>query len=123
MAATIHTFVPRDKPRRDAAPVAALFRDHGPEAHRILRRKLSFLALEVTGASDLIKVRNLADIPQRLWKIGRIARDLGLISLADSALNASLATRDPAFAAIWSRVLRLTEAALDPAHDLRVGSH
>jgi|GEM_PF-3578192 len=123
MAATIHSLVPRENAQRDVAAISALFRDHGADAHHILHRKLSSLVLEVACAADLITARNLEDMPQRIWGISLIARDLGLISLAETAENAGIALRDPAFAALWARVLRLTEATLDPAHDLRAGLH
>lgn len=123
MTATIHTLVPKEQRSEAAESVAAVFRDPAAHSPRVLRRNLSLLALEVTFADDLVIGRDLHGLPARIRGIATMAADLGLATLSDAARNAAGAMSDPAFAALWARVIRLTDAALNPARDLVAGSH
>ncbi|WP_128253221.1 hypothetical protein [Falsirhodobacter deserti] len=116
--AIIHTLTPQDVIRHDPGPVAGIYRDHGGQAARIVRKRLAALALETAKAADLEKQRDLEALPARLRQIAGMAADLGLLSLADAAAAAEHHLGGVAFPALWARVLRLTEAALNPASDL-----
>lgn len=118
MTGRIYTLVPQERLRHDPAPVAALYRDHGSAAPRMLRARLADLARRLSEASEDLAARDLAALPAHLSEARRMAGDLGLLSVAEVAERAADQVGQPAFLALWARLLRLTEAALNPSHDL-----
>ncbi|WP_435165821.1 hypothetical protein [Falsirhodobacter sp. 1013] len=118
MTATIHTLIPPCRLFCDPAPIVDIYRRKGFEASRFLRASLTALALEVTLTDDLVAAGNRADLPRHARKIAGMAQDLGLISLRQTADQVAEEAGHPALPALWARLKRMTEAALDPRRDL-----
>lgn len=123
MTQRIETIPLQECLHHDPAPVAALYRDHGPRAHRILRERLSAVALHVALAADQVAARDLDDLPAQLRQVQRMSADLGLLSVAEVAGAAAGLVGWPPFPAVFARLQRLTEMALHPSRDLLQASH
>lgn len=122
MTAEICVLRLRDSVRQDAAPVSALFRDMGSgAAEQVIARVLGELALTTAQMATQVKTHDLGDLSRKLRRVEKMAEQLGLVSYATVAADArSLLERGDgtAFAAVWSRLLRVAERTLAPDHDL-----
>jgi hypothetical protein len=99
--------------------LGTLYRNLGSAtADALVARALGELALTMSGLTDRVQAQGLSDIAQALRDLQRMARHLGLTSLAAVASDARLcldAGDGTAFAAVWARLLRLAERTLVPS--------
>ncbi len=102
----------------DSAPVALLYRSMGTAAaEEVVSRALAELALTLAGLGEPQGSAAAADTARGLRRIGRMAGQLGLVSLAQVADDARAATERGdaiAVAATRSRLLRVAELSLAP---------
>lgn len=117
MTDRIHKLVLHERGRRDPAPLAALYRQHGDDARRVIRDRREALAREMALTGEALAARALDDLPARLHSIETQAAGLGLVSMAEVAAAAASATADPALPALWARLTRLAGAAPTSAHE------
>lgn len=122
MTAEIAVLRVQDRLRQDCAPVAAIYRDLGPEqAERIITRALGELALTMSGLAAQVRAHQLQDMARPLRRLQRLSEQLGMQSLGAVAgdLRLCLAGGDAtAFAAVWARLLRVAERMLAADHSL-----
>jgi hypothetical protein len=102
--------------RQDVEPIAVIYRNLGaPVAEQMVTRALGELALTMAGIAEKVRAQELRDLARQLARLGRLAGDLGLLSLATVATDAKICLEradGTAFAAVWARLLRVAERSL-----------
>ena len=107
---------PREVVRQDVEAIAVVYRNLGaPVAEQMVTRALGELALTMAGIAEKVRAQELRDLSQQLGRLGRLAADLGLLSLASVAGDAKTCLEradGTAFSAVWARLLRVAERSL-----------
>jgi hypothetical protein len=107
---------PREIVRQDIEAIAVIYRNLGaPVAEQMVTRALGELALTMAGIAEKVRAQDLRDLARQLARLGRLAADLGLLSLAMVAGDAKTCLEradGTAFAAVWARLLRVAERSL-----------
>jgi hypothetical protein len=116
MMGEIATLRPREVVRQDVEAIAVIYRNLGaPVAEQMVTRALGQLALTMAGIAEQVRTQELRDLARQLARFGRLAADLGLLSLAAVASDAGACLEkadSTAFAAVWARLLRVAERSL-----------
>lgn len=103
-------------PRQDSEQIAMIYRSLGSAgADQVIARALGELAFAMSALADRIKAHELGDLLRRLKRLQQMAENLGLLTLAQVAMDLGhcLNHKDStAFAAVWSRLLRIAEHTL-----------
>jgi hypothetical protein len=106
----------RENVRQDVEAIAVIYRNLGaPVAEQMVTRALGELALTMAGIAEKVRAQDLRDLAQQLTRLGRLAADLGLLSLASVAGDAKTCLEradGTAFSAVWARLLRVAERSL-----------
>lgn len=112
----IATLRPREVLRQDVEAIAVIYRNLGaPVAEQMVTRALGELALTMAGIAEKVRAQELRDLARQLGRLGRLASDLGLLTLATVAGDAKTClerAESTAFAAVWARLLRVAERSL-----------
>jgi hypothetical protein len=112
----IATLRPRETVRQDVEAIAVIYRNLGaPVAEQMVTRALGELALTMAGIAEKVRAQELRDLARQLGRLGRLAADLGLLSLATVAGDAKTCLEradGTAFSAVWARLLRVAERSL-----------
>jgi hypothetical protein len=107
---------PREVVRQDVEAIAIVYRNLGaPVAEQMVTRALGELALTMAGIAEKVRAQELRDLARQLGRLGRLASDLGLLSLATVAGDARTCLEradSTAFSAVWARLLRVAERSL-----------
>ena len=107
---------PREVVRQDVEAIAVIYRNLGaPVAEQMVTRALGELALTMAGIAEKVRAQELRDLAQQRGRLGRLAADLGLLTLAKVAGDARTClerAESTAFAAVWARLLRVAERSL-----------
>ncbi len=102
--------------RQDVEAIAVIYRNLGaPVAEQMVTRALGELALTMAGIAEKVRAQELRDLARQLGRLGRLAADLGLLSLASVAGDARTCLEradSTAFSAVWARLLRVAERSL-----------
>ena len=116
MMGEIATLRPREVLRQDVEAIAVIYRNLGaPVAEQMVTRALGELALTMAGIAEKVRAQELRDLARQLGRLGRLASDLGLLTLATVAGDAKTClerAESTAFAAVWARLLRVAERSL-----------
>ncbi|MBL9048172.1 MAG: hypothetical protein JNK34_12825 [Tabrizicola sp.] len=108
--------VPREVVRQDVEAIAVIYRNLGaPVAEQLVTRALGELALAMTGIAERVQGKDLKDLDRQLQRLRRMARDIGLVSLAAVAEDAGTCLDrgdTTAFAAVWARLMRVARTSL-----------
>ena len=116
MMGEIATLRPREVVRQDVEAIAVIYRNLGaPVAEQMVTRALGELALTMAGIAEKVRAQELRDLARQLGRLGRLAADLGLLTLAAVAGDARTClerAESTAFAAVWARLLRVAERSL-----------
>ena len=89
MMGEIATLRPREVVRQDVEAIAVIYRNLGaPVAEQMVTRALGQLALTMAGIAEQVRTQELRDLARQLARFGRLAADLGLLSLAAVASDA-----------------------------------
>lgn len=114
----VTALMPHEVVRQDVEAIAAMYRNLGaPVAEQMVTRALGELALSMTRIAEKVRARDLHDLARQLSRLGRLAEDMGLISLASIAgdVRTCLERADgTAFSAVWARLMRVAELSLSP---------
>jgi hypothetical protein len=112
----IATLRPREVVRQDVEAIAVIYRNLGaPVGEQMVTRALGELALTMSGLAEKVRMQELRDLSRQLARLGRLAADLGLLSLATVAGDAKICLEradGTAFSAVWARLLRVAERSL-----------
>ena len=107
---------PKERVRQDVEPIATIYRNLGTSsAEGVVTRALGELALTMSGLASQVRSHQMGDLVQQLRRLGRMADNLGMVSLAlvSADLSVCLEREDAtAFAAVWARMLRIAERSL-----------
>ena len=107
---------PREVVRQDVEAIAVIYRNLGaPVAEQMVTRALGELALTMAGIAEKVRAQELRDLARQLGRLGRLAADLGLLTLATVAGDARTClerAESTAFSAVWARLLRVAERSL-----------
>ena len=107
---------PREVVRQDVDAIAVIYRNLGaPVAEQMVTRALGELALTMAVIAEKVRAQELRDLSRQLGRLGRLAADLGLLTLATVAGDAKIClerAESTAFAAVWARLLRVAERSL-----------
>lgn len=107
---------PKERVRQDVEPIAAIYRNLGTNsAEGVVTRALGELAIAMSGMASQVRDHQLGDLTQQLRRLGRMAENLGMVSLANVTADLAIClTREDstAFAAVWARMLRIAERSL-----------
>jgi hypothetical protein len=113
--------IPQEVVLQDVEAIAVIYRNLGaPTAEQMVTRALGELALLLAALADRVRGQDMRDLAPHLARLGRLAGDLGLTSLALVARDAQACLQRPddtAFAAVWARLLRVAERTLSPGPD------
>jgi len=116
MMGEIATLRPREVVRQDVEAIAVIYRNLGaPVAEQMVTRALGELALTMAGIAEKVRAQELRDLARQLGRLGRLAADLGLLTLAMVAGDAKTClerAESTAFSAVWARLLRVAERSL-----------
>ena len=116
MMAEVLALRPRETVRQDIEAIAVIYRNLGaPVAEQMVTRALGELALTMAGIAEKVRAQELRDLSRQLGRLGRLAADLGLLTLATVAGDAKIClerAESTAFAAVWARLLRVAERSL-----------
>ena len=100
--------------------MAAIYRDMGTvAAERLVSRALGELTLLMSRLATRVGADDLDEAPRQLRRLQSMADQLGLVTLGLVAQDARacLDTADAvAFAAVWSRLVRVAEQSLSVEH-------
>jgi hypothetical protein len=109
----------REVVRQDVEAIAVVYRNLGaPTAEKVVTRALGKLALTMARLAETVQAQDLRDVSDQLCRLGRLADDLGLVSLAQVARDARTCldrSDSTAFSAVWARLVRVAEQSLSPA--------
>ncbi len=123
MSGNVTVLRPVERVRLDAAPIAAIYRNLGPNgAEQVVSRALGEVALTLASLAELVRQHDFSDIDRQLRRLQRMSEHLGMMSLgtACSDLRSCSTGGDPtAFAAVWARLLRVAERSLATDKDMR----
>ncbi|MGV8950164.1 MAG: hypothetical protein ACOH2M_03600 [Cypionkella sp.] len=112
----------KERVRQDVEPIATIYRNLGTtSAEGVVTRALSELALSMSGLANQVRNHQMGDLVQQLRRLGRMAENLGMVSLATVSIDLStcIDRQDPtAFAAVWARMLRIAERCLSVEPDV-----
>lgn len=112
----VTSLTPHEVVRQDVEAIAAIYRNLGaPVAEQMVTRALGELALTMTGIVEKVRAQDLRDLARQLTRLGRLAQDIGLISLACIATDARTCLEradGTAFSAVWARLMRVAEQSL-----------
>ena len=107
---------PREVVRQDVEAIAVIYRNLGaPVAEQMVTRALGELALTMAGVAEKVRGQELKDLSRQLSRLGRMAADLGLLTLATVAGDAKICLEradGTAFSAVWARLMRVAERSL-----------
>jgi hypothetical protein len=107
---------PREVVRQDVEAIAVIYRNLGATvAEQMVTRALGELALTMAGIAEKVRAQDLRDLARQLGRLGRLAGDLGLVTLAAVAGDAKTClerAESTAFSAVWARLLRVAERSL-----------
>jgi hypothetical protein len=107
---------PREVVCQDVEAIAVVYRNLGaPVAEQMVTRALGELAITMAGIAEKVQAQELRDLARQLRRLGRLAGDLGLVSLARVASDARICLEradGTAFSAVWARLLRVAERSL-----------
>lgn len=116
MSASVVMLCPRERVDEDEGAILAIFDRLGPDpGQKLVTRAVGELALAVTVMGAQVERHELAGLPRGLRRMQAMAAGLGMVSLAQVALDARNALIDgdaTAFAAIWARLMRVAERSL-----------
>ena len=102
--------------RQDVEAIAVIYRNLGaPVAEQMVTRALGELALTMAGIAEKVQAQELRDLARQLGRLGRLAADLGLLSLAAVSGDAKTCLEradGTAFSAVWARLMRVAERSL-----------
>jgi len=105
-----------EDPHQDSEQIAMIYRSLGSaSAEQVIARALGELAFAMSALADRIKAHELGDLMRRLKRLQQMAENLGLLTLAQVAIDLGhcLNRKDStAFAAVWARLLRIAEHTL-----------
>lgn len=105
-----------EDPHQDSEQIAMIYRSLGSaSAEQVIARALGELAFAMSALADRIKAHELGDLMRRLKRLHQMAENLGLLTLAQVAIDLGncLNRKDStAFSAVWARLLRIAEHAL-----------
>jgi hypothetical protein len=122
MTGNITALRPKERVRLDAEPIAAMYRDLGTAAaEQVVTRSLSEVALTLVALAEQVRQRNLTDMHRQLRRLQRISEHMGMVSLGSIAAELRLCLDkgdSTAFAAVWSRLMRIAERSLATDKDL-----
>lgn len=114
----VTALMPHEVVRQDVEAIAAMYRNLGaPVAEQMVTRALGELALSMTRIAEKVRTRDLHDLARQFSRLGRLAKDMGLISLASIASDARICLEradGTAFSAVWARLMRVAEQSLSP---------
>lgn len=118
----VRKLTPREVVRQDVEAIAEIYRNLGaPVAEQLVTRSLGELALTMAGIAEKVRVQDWREVVLRLVRLGRLAEDIGLLTLAAVSSDARdcLERGDgTAFAAVWARLVRVAGRSLAPDTDL-----
>ena len=116
MMGEIAALRPREIVRQDVEAIAVIYRNLGASvAEQMVTRALGELALTMAGIAEKVRAQELRDLARQLARLGRLAADLGLLSLATVAGDAKTCLEradSTAFSAVWARLMRVAERSL-----------
>ncbi len=116
MMEMVRRLTPREEVRQDVEAIAGIYRNLGASvAEQLVTRALGELALSMAGIAELVNRQELGDLARQLARLGRLAEDIGLISLASVAGDAGQCLKrgdGTAFSAVWARLVRVAERSL-----------
>lgn len=122
-SAVILSLRPKECPQQDIDHIASIYRNLSASAARdVVARALGELAEMMAAMADQIAAHDMDDLAQRLKRLQRMARNLGLLTLSAVAtdLGKCLQAGDvTAFAAVWARLLRLLDCTLSYDRDMQ----
>lgn len=105
-----------EHPHQDSEQIAMIYRSLGSaSAEQVIARALGELAFAMSALADRVKAHELGDLLRRLKRLQQMAENLGLLTLAQVAIDLGhcLNRKDStAFAAVWARLLRIAEHTL-----------
>jgi hypothetical protein len=114
----VTALTPREVVRQDVEAIAVIYRNLGaPTAEKVVTRALGELALTMARLAENVRSQDLRDVADHLGRLGRLADDLGLISLAQVARDSRLCLEradGTGFSAVWARLVRVAERSLSP---------
>jgi hypothetical protein len=109
----------KERVRQDVEPIATIYRNLGTSsAEGVVTRALGELALSMSGLASRVRAHQMGDLAHQLRRLGRMADNLGMVSLAavSADLTMCLEREDStAFTAVWARMLRIAEQSLSVA--------
>jgi hypothetical protein len=107
---------PKERVQQNVEPIATIYRNLGTSsAEGVVTRALGELALAMSGLADQVRSHQMSDLAQQFRRLGRMAENLGMVSLADVAGDLGICLQrgdSTAFAAVWARLLRIAECSL-----------
>ena len=102
--------------------VDAVNEPHRPiPSGRIPGRWGLWIALAMSGLAEQVRSHQMSDLAQQFRRLGRMAENLGMVSLATVASDLTICLHRSdatAFAAVWARLLRIAECSLACETDL-----
>jgi hypothetical protein len=114
----VTALTPREVVHQDVEAIAVIYRNLGaPTAEKMVSRALGELALCMARIVETVRAQDLRDGADQLGRLGRLAEELGLISLCEVAKDTRICLEradSTAFAAVWARLLRVAERSLSP---------
>jgi len=121
--AVILALVPKENPRQDIEQIASIYRNLSSNAaEQVVARALGELALSMAALAERIAAHELDDVQRRLKRLDRMAQNLGLQTLSDVCRDVATCVArgdSTAFAAVWARLLRVTDRTLTFDQDMQ----
>jgi hypothetical protein len=118
----IVTLRPKERVQQNVEPIATIYRNLGTSsAEGVVTRALGELALAMSGLAEQVRSHQMSDLAQQFRRLGRMAENLGMVSLATVASDLTICLHRSdatAFAAVWARLLRIAECSLACETDL-----
>lgn len=112
----VQSLNPHEVVRQDVGTIAEIYRNLGaPVAEQLVTRALGELALALVGLRDRVQANDLHDLGWQLDRLRRLAKDIGLSSLATVSSDAATCLERgdaTAFAAVWARMMRVAGSSL-----------
>ena len=116
LAGNVVALRPNERVKQDAEPIATIYRNLGAaSAEQVVTRALTELALMMAGLASQVRAHELGDVDRQLRRLQRMGENLGMVSLGLVAGDVRLCLQSgnvTAFAAVWARLLRVTERSL-----------
>lgn len=112
----ISTFHPRERVAQNDAVIDTIYRNLGDvAAEAMVSRALAEVSLQLLQLAGLVRSRNLAELPRQMQKLRVLADGLGLVSVAEVAMDLRsclLCGDSTGFAAVWARLIRVADRSL-----------